>query len=157
MTEIKVIKQMFEKLLEILTVDQLEKIAQLFLANSSKLVSNTRKSNEASTILGNFVNLARYGKRNWILDSRASRHVTGTSSEFASYIPFPSTCKETIQTTDGRAQPIQGMCTVECTPLITLSSVLYVPSFGQSSIFEFFGRSHGLSCFSGSRKLSNCR
>jgi hypothetical protein len=107
MTEIKVIKQMFEKLLEILTVDQLEKIAQLFLANSSKIMLNTRKSNEASTILGNFVNLARYGKRNWILDSGASRHVTGTSSEFASYISFPSTCKETIQTAHGRAQPIQ--------------------------------------------------
>jgi hypothetical protein len=47
----------FEKLSEILTVDQLEKIAQLFLAKSSEIVSNTRKSNETSTILGNFVNL----------------------------------------------------------------------------------------------------
>jgi hypothetical protein len=57
MAEIKVIEQVFEKLSEILTVDQLEKIAQLFLAKSSEIVSNTRKSNETSTILGNFVNL----------------------------------------------------------------------------------------------------
>jgi transposase InsO family protein len=130
----EVIQQVFKKLLEILTVDQLEKIAQLFLAKSSKIVSNTRKSNETSAMLGNFVNLARHGQSNWILDSGASRHVTGTSSEFASYIPFHSTHKETIQIADGTAQPIQGMGTVECTPSITLSSVLYVPSFPVSLV-----------------------
>jgi hypothetical protein len=134
MAVIKIIEQVFEKLSEILTVDQLEKIAQLFLARSSEIVSNTRKSNETSTILGNFVNLAHHGKSNWILDSGASRHVTGTSSEFTSYIPFPSTRKETIQTADGTAQPIQGMGTVKCTPSITLSSDLYVPSFPVSLV-----------------------
>jgi hypothetical protein len=70
-------------------------------------VSNTRKLNVTLTILNNFVNLARHGKSNWILDSRASRHVTRTSSEFISYILFLSTCKETIQTADGTAQPIK--------------------------------------------------
>jgi hypothetical protein len=133
MAEIKVIKQVFEKLSEILTVDQPEKITQLFLAKSSEIVPNTRKSN-ASIILGNFVNLARHGKRNWILDSGASIHVTRTSSEFASYIPFRSICKETIQTVDRTPQPIQGMGIVECTPSITLSSVLYVPSFSGSLV-----------------------
>jgi hypothetical protein len=58
-----------------------------------------------------------------------SQHVTGASSEFASYTPFPVTHRETIQTTDGTAQPIRGMGTVKCTLSITLSSVLYVPSF----------------------------
>jgi hypothetical protein len=115
MVEIKIIEQVFEKLSEILTVDQLEKITQLFLAKSSEIVSNTRKSNEIWTILDNFVNLARHGKSNWILDYGASRHVTRTSSEFASYIPFPPTRKETIQTADGAAQPIQCMGTVKYT------------------------------------------
>jgi hypothetical protein len=55
--------------------------------------------------------------------------VTGISSEFSSYTSFPHTSKETIQTTDGTAQPIKGVGTVQCTPLITLSLVLCVPSF----------------------------
>lgn len=84
-------------------------------------------------MLGNLVNLARPSTRkiqeNWILDSGASRHVTGASSELASYVPFPPTCKETIQTADRTVQPIHGIGTVNCTPSITLSSVLYVPSF----------------------------
>ena len=62
----------------------------------------------------------------WILDSGASKHVTG---EFASYTPYPHSFKETIQTADGTSQPIRGVGTVKCTPAITLSSVLYVPSF----------------------------
>jgi hypothetical protein len=68
-------------------------------------------------------------KRNWILDSGASRHVTGMSSEFTSYTPYLYSHKETIQTADGTSQPIKGVGTVQCTPYITLSSVLYVPSF----------------------------
>ncbi|WVZ50418.1 hypothetical protein U9M48_001671, partial [Paspalum notatum var. saurae] len=65
----------------------------------------------------------------WILDSGASKHVTGTPNEFTSYIPYPHSYKETIQTADGTSQPIRGVGTVKCTPSITLSSVLYVPSF----------------------------
>jgi hypothetical protein len=65
----------------------------------------------------------------WILDSGASRHVTGMSSEFTSYKPYPYCHKETIQTADGTSQPIKGVGTVQCTPTITLSLVLYVPSF----------------------------
>jgi hypothetical protein len=68
-------------------------------------------------------------KPNWILYSGASRHVTGMSSEFTSYTPYLYSHKETIQTTDGTSQPIKGVGTVQCTPYITLSSVLYVPSF----------------------------
>jgi len=66
---------------------------------------------------------------NWILDSGASRHVTGMSTEFASYSPYTHSYKETIQTADGTSRPIRGVGTVQCTPSITLSSVLYVPSF----------------------------
>jgi hypothetical protein len=48
-------------------------------------------------------------KLNWILDLRASKHVTGTSSEFVSYTQCPPTHKETIQTADGTSQPIKGV------------------------------------------------
>jgi len=37
----------------------------------------------------------------WILDSGASKHVTGRSSEFASYKLYPSSYREKIQTADG--------------------------------------------------------
>jgi hypothetical protein len=66
---------------------------------------------------------------NWILDSGASRHVTGMPSEFASYTPYPYSHKETIQTADGTSRPIKGIGMVQCTPSITLLSILYVPSF----------------------------
>jgi len=51
------------------------------------------------------------------------------SSEFASFTPYPDAHKETIQTADGTYRSIKGVGTVRCTPSITLSSVLYVPSF----------------------------
>ena len=37
----------------------------------------------------------------WILDSGASKQVTGAPDEFISYTSYPSTYKETIQTVDG--------------------------------------------------------
>jgi hypothetical protein len=66
---------------------------------------------------------------NWILDSGASKHVTGASCEFESYMQYPPTRKETIQTADGTSQSIKGIGTVQCTPSIKLSSVLHVPAF----------------------------
>jgi hypothetical protein len=71
---------------------------------------------------------------NWILDSGASKHVTGTFKEFDSYTQYPPTHKETIQTADGTSQPIIGVGTVQCTPAIKLSSVLHVPAFPVSLI-----------------------
>lgn len=63
----------------------------------------------------------------WIVDSGASRHVTGTASEFSSYnhLAVP----ESIQTADGTAQPVVGKGTVRCTDSMTLSNVLHAPSF----------------------------
>src|SRR6266540_4551267 len=65
----------------------------------------------------------------WILDSGASKHVAGDFSEFSSYIPHSPTHQGTIHTADGTAQPIKGVGTVSCTPIIELSSVLHVPAF----------------------------
>jgi len=142
MVESSRIEQVFEKLAELLTVKELKKLAQIFLAKSSELMlasqgpiegNNCSRTEEISTVLGNLINLARVGKGtfnvNWILDSGASRHVTCAFSEFVSYNAYPSTHSESIQTADGTCQPIKGVGTVKCSPSITLSSVLHVPSF----------------------------
>ena len=63
------------------------------------------------------------------MDSGASKHVAGTSNEFESYTQHPPTRKETIQTADGTSQPVKGVGTIQCTPLIKLSSILHVPAF----------------------------
>ena len=71
---------------------------------------------------------------NWILDSGASRHVTGKLNEFTSYTPYSHSYKGTIKTADGTPRSIRGIGTVQCTPNITLSSVLHVPSFSVNLI-----------------------
>jgi hypothetical protein len=65
----------------------------------------------------------------WIIDSGASRHVTGTSSEFVEYYLSKHVSSETVQTADETSQPISGIGLVRCSSSITLSSVLHVPSF----------------------------
>jgi hypothetical protein len=65
----------------------------------------------------------------WIIDSGASKHVTETSNEFVEYHPSKHLCPETVQTADGTSQTISGTGLVRCSPSITLSSVLHVPSF----------------------------
>jgi hypothetical protein len=39
------------------------------------------------------------------------------------------TCKEIIQTIDGTPQLIKGVRTIQCTPSIKLSTILYVLTF----------------------------
>ncbi|KAJ1256662.1 hypothetical protein BS78_K339200 [Paspalum vaginatum] len=142
MEESRKIEKVFEVLAEILTTKELKKVAQIFLAKSSKLMSAPIRHNEqhyisrqeeTSTVLGNLINLARpitsTSHANWIIYSGASKHVTGDLDEFASYTPYQSTYKETIQMADGTHQPIKGVGTVKCSPSIMLSSVLHVPSF----------------------------
>ena len=65
----------------------------------------------------------------WILDSGASKHVTGNSKEFELYNSYPPTHKETVQIADGTRQPIVGVGSVQCTPTIKLYSALHVPAF----------------------------
>ena len=64
-----------------------------------------------------------------IVDSGASKHITGTRSEFREYSPSMHKHPETIQIADGTFQPIRGTGSIHCTPSITFSSVLHVPSF----------------------------
>ena len=90
---------------------------------------------------GNFANYAHLGKGTqaqalastyrhnieWVIDSGASKHVTGISSSFKTYTPH--SYFETIQTVDGTSQPIHCVGSIKCTPFLCLSSVLHVPSF----------------------------
>lgn len=57
----------------------------------------------------------------WVIDSRAIDHVTGIRSAFQSY----------SSVADGRVR-IAGKGTVHILPNLSLSSVLYVPSFSFS-------------------------
>jgi hypothetical protein len=57
---------------------------------------------------------------------------------FASYKPYPFTRKETIQIADGTSCPLKGEGTVQCTPSITLSSVLYISSFPVNLVSKSF-------------------
>jgi hypothetical protein len=50
----------------------------------------------------------------WVLDSEASKHVTGNIREFELYTQYPSTYHETIQTADGTAQPVKGVGVIQC-------------------------------------------
>ena len=63
----------------------------------------------------------------WIIDSRASFHMTGTSSLISSYHPIPSHPPVTIA--DCRPCPVQGRGTTCVTPSLSLHQILYVPSF----------------------------
>ena len=62
-----------------------------------------------------------------VIDSGASKHVTGMSSPFKTYSPY--TYRESVQIADGTSQQIYGVGSIECKPSLSLSSVLHVPSF----------------------------
>ena len=61
----------------------------------------------------------------WIIDSGASRHVTGNASELSSYTHL--TMPKSIQIADGTTQPVVGIGTVKCIDSVTLSNVLHAP------------------------------
>ena len=48
-------------------------------------------------------------------------------SSFKAYSPY--THSESIQIADGTSRQIHGVGSIECTPSLSLSSVLHVPSF----------------------------
>jgi hypothetical protein len=48
----------------------------------------------------------------WVIDSGASKHVTGMSNSFKTYSPY--THSESIQIADGTSQLIHGVGSVEC-------------------------------------------
>jgi hypothetical protein len=63
----------------------------------------------------------------WVIDSGASKHVTDMSTSFKTYIPYIHF--ESVQIADVTSQQIHGIRFIECTPSLSLSSVLHVPYF----------------------------
>jgi hypothetical protein len=94
-----------------------------------------------SNNFGNFGNYTRIGEGtqaqalasscrhhiDWVIDSGASKHVTGMSNSFKTYSPYIHS--KFAQIADGTSQLIHGVESIECTPSLSLSSILHVPSF----------------------------
>jgi len=113
------------------------------LVKEKEEISITTSASPAA-IIGNFGNCANYAHMgegtqaqalassyrhhiDWIIDSGASKHVTGMSSHFKSYSPYIHS--ECVRTADGTSQQIHGVGSIKCTPSLNLSSILHVPSF----------------------------
>ena len=62
----------------------------------------------------------------WIIDSRATDHMTNCSKMFSSYSPCVGNKK--VKLVDGSLSAIAGMGTIKLTSLITLYDVLHVPN-----------------------------
>ena len=135
-----------QEIMEVLgRLSELEKMVKLLIVKISEISSSSKETMEKMEMMQKVVlmptgtnledihakalSFMKRAQHGWILDSGASKQVTGAPDEFISYTSYPSTYKETIQTADGTCQPIKGSGTVKCTPSITLSSVLHVPSF----------------------------
>jgi len=119
-------------------LSELEKMVKLLIVKISEISSSSKETMEKMEMIQKVVlmptgtnledihakalSFMKRAQHGWILDSGASKHVTGAPDEFISYTPYPSTYKETIQTADGTCQPIKGTGTVKCTPSITVIS-----------------------------------
>jgi hypothetical protein len=127
-----------------LTGEQAKRWEEWHKEKESECPTSTPLGSVATTStqhFGNFANYAHSGAgtqaqalasscrshRDWIIDSGASRHVTGLIDSFKTY--SHSIHPETVQIADGTSQLIHGVGSIECTPSINLSSVLHVPSF----------------------------
>ena len=63
----------------------------------------------------------------WVIDSRATDHMTGNSSIFSTFQSQPSTSNVTL--VDGSHSRVLGLGTIFPTPSIPLSFVLSLPEF----------------------------
>ena len=105
---------------------------------TKQVVANSEQGKEVEAISNNIKLESIHGKAllcmgisrsEWILEYGASKYVTCAQNEFLNYKQYPSTHKETVQTTDGTYRLIIGIGTINCRPSINLTSILHVPSF----------------------------
>ena len=71
--------------------------------------------------------LVSFSSSEWVIDSRATDHMTGNSSFFSTFQSQPS--PSTVTLTDGSHSYVLGSCTIVPTPYIPLTSVLSLPNF----------------------------
>ena len=69
----------------------------------------------------------------WVIDSRATDHMTGNSNLFTMFQSHPST--STITLADGSTSYVLGSRAIHPTPLITLTSILSLPQFSFNLIY----------------------
>lgn len=124
-----------------LTAEQVKQWEQWQKGKAPENSTNTLVTATTAGHFGNFANYAHMGEGTqaqalassyrhhikWVIDSRASKHVTGMSDSFKIYAPY--THFESVQIADGASQLIHGVGSIEYTSSISLSSVLHVPSF----------------------------
>jgi uncharacterized membrane protein YgcG len=122
-----------------LTGEQVKQWEQWQKGKSSECL--TVPVEQSTNNFGNFSNYAHMGEGtqaqvfasscrhriDWVIDLGASKHVTGMSTSFKTYTPC--THSESVQIADGTSQQIHGIGSIECTPSLSLSLVLHVPSF----------------------------
>ena len=70
---------------------------------------------------------------NWVINSRATDHMTGNSSLFTTFQSHPST--STVTLVDGCKSCVLGSDTINPTPLIPFTYVLSLPHFSFNLIF----------------------
>ena len=125
-----------------LTGEQVKQWEQWQKGKASESSTNTSLDPVTSTS-NNFDNFANYAHMSegtqaqalasscshhidWVVDSGASKHVTSMSSSFKTYNPYSHSVS--IQIVDGTSQLIHDVGSLECTPSLSLSSVLHIPS-----------------------------
>lgn len=87
----------------------------------------TALSNPLSQSRLGIASLANHNTYEWIIDSRANKHVADSFKIFLTYSPCLT--QDHIRIADGSYTPIQAISSVNCTPNITLSFVLHVLGF----------------------------
>ena len=66
-------------------------------------------------------------RSSWVIDSRASTHLTGTPSTLSSLTP--TIAYPPVSIADGRSCSVKGYVLTKPTPSLTLHNVLYIPRF----------------------------
>lgn len=98
----------------------MEHRCKLFTTSQSSSSKMASKGTKLTAISG----LTMKGEP-WIIDSRASDHMTGCEKSFSKYDPNPSNHK--VKIADGSFTVVASVGTIELIPQITLTGVLYVP------------------------------
>ena len=106
----------------LVTTEQMEHLLALLKSNST---SGTPNASMAHTCNELYALSYRFKYTPWIIDSRASDHMTNSSNMFESYSPCPGNKRVTIA--NGNFSPIAGKCLIKISEGIDLKSVLHVP------------------------------
>ncbi|KAJ9550707.1 hypothetical protein OSB04_014752 [Centaurea solstitialis] len=114
------------------SVEQIEQLKHLFTASSTSATPTCTVAEKGTSDM----TLNTIQGDEWIVDSGASDHMTGSSHVFSSYKPCSGTQK--VRVADGSLAPVAGKGSVSISDQITLRSVLHVPKlrFNLLSVYQ---------------------